>query len=141
MNPSHTLSVSIARKPPDIARFVADPRNLPQWAGAFCKSVRPDGERWIVQTDEGEFGLRFMAAVEHGIVDHVVEIAEDVQVHVPMRVVPNGEGSEVLFTLFRLPAMTEFRWQRDLDMVNADLQRLKAVMESGSEQAANAPRA
>ncbi len=141
MNPSHTLSVSISRKPADIARFVADPRNLPQWAGAFCKSVRKDGDRWVVETDEGAFGLRFMASVEQGILDHVVEIADDVLVQVPMRVVPNGEGSEVLFTLFRLPAMTEFRWQRDLEMVSADLQRLKQVMESDRAEAADAPRA
>ena len=132
MNPSVTLSVSIARAPGDVARFVADARNLPRWAGAFCKSVRPDGEHWRVQTDEGEFGLRFLASVEHGVLDHVVEVAEDVQVFVPMRVVPNGEGSEVLFTLFRLPAMTEPRWQTDLAMVKADLESLRVAMESGA---------
>ncbi len=130
MNPSHTLSISIARKPVDVARYVADPRNLPHWAGAFCKSVHPEGDRWIIQTDEGAFGLHFNASIEYGILDHVVEIAEDMQVYVPLRVVPNGEGSEVLFTLFRMPAMTEQRWENDLAMVKADLQRLKDVMES-----------
>ncbi len=39
MNPSHTLSISIARKPDEVARYVADPRNLTHWASAFCKSV------------------------------------------------------------------------------------------------------
>ena len=131
MNPSHTLSISIARAPGDVARYVADPRNLPQWAGAFCKSVQPDGDGWRIQTDEGEFGLRFQAAVDYGILDHVIEISDDLQVYVPMRVVPNGEGSEVLFTLFRQPAMTEQRWQTDLSMVAADLERLRAVMEAG----------
>lgn len=130
MNPSHTLSISIARKPDEVARYVADPRNLPQWAGAFCTSVRPDGAGWRIQTEEGEFGLRFHASIEHGILDHVVEIAEDVQVYVPMRVVPNGEGCEVLFTLFRMPAMTDERWQTDLSMVKTDLERLRGVMES-----------
>ena len=131
MNPSHTLSISIARTPGDVARYVADPRNLPHWAGAFCKSVRPEGDRWRIQTDDGEFGLRFLAVIDHGILDHVVEISDDVQVYVPMRVVPNGRGSEVLFTLFRLPAMTEQRWQTDLSMVSADLERLRVVLESG----------
>ncbi len=74
--------------------------------------------------------MHFNASIEYGILDHVVEIAEDMQVYVPMRVVPNGEGSEVLFTLFRMPAMTEQRWENDLAMVKADLQRLKDVMES-----------
>ncbi len=132
MNPSHTLSVSIACTPEEVARYVADPRHLPQWAGGFCKSVRPDGDHWRIQTDQGEFGLRFQADLQQGILDHVVEIADDVQVYVPLRVVPNGEGSEVLFTLFRLPAMTEERWQNDLAMVRADLERLQKVMESAS---------
>ncbi len=131
MNPSHTLSISIARKPDEVAQYVADPRNLPQWAGAFCKSVRPEGDHWRIQTDQGEFGLRFQADPAQGILDHVVEIADDLQVYVPMRVVANGEGSEVLFTLFRMPAMTEERWQNDLTMVRDDLMRLRSVLESG----------
>lgn len=130
MNPSHTLSISIARKPEQVARYVADPRNLPQWAGAFCKSVRAEGDGWRIQTEEGEFGLHFHASIEHGILDHVVEIAEDVQVYVPMRVVANGEGCEVLFTLFRMPAMTEERWRNDLAMVSKDLEQLKRVLEN-----------
>ena len=130
MNPSCTLSVSIDRPAVDVARFVADPRNLPQWAGGFCKAVNSDGDHWRVQTDEGEFGLRFMASVEHGVLDHVIEIADDLQVYVPMRVVPNGEGSEVLLTMFRQPAMTEHRWQTDLSLVRADLETLRTVMES-----------
>ncbi len=68
--------------------------------------------------------------IENGILDHVVELGDDVQVYVPMRVVPNGGGSEVLLTLFRMPAMTAERWQHDLSMVKADLERLRKVMES-----------
>ncbi len=130
MNPSHTLSISIARKPDEVARYVADPRNLTHWASAFCKSVRADGDGWRIRTDEGEFGLRFQTLIEHGILDHVVEIAEDVQIYVPMRVVANGEGCEVLFTLFRTPAMTESRWRADTEMVKSDLIKLKKVLES-----------
>ena len=40
------------------------------------------------------------------------------------------QGSEVLFTLFQPPAMTEYRLQQDIALVKADLQRLKQVMES-----------
>jgi len=47
-----------------------------------------------------------------------------------MRVVPNEGGSEVLFTLFRPPAMTEVRLQQDMALVTADLQRLKQILEA-----------
>ena len=130
MNPSVTLSISIAGKPVEIAAYVADASNMPHWAGGFCKSVRKDGEDWLVETGEGEVGLKFLGPTSAGILDHVVTIAPDVQVYVPMRVVPNEEGSEVLFTLFQPPAMTEFRLQQDMALVKADLQRLKQVIEN-----------
>ncbi len=135
MNPSVTLSVSIGCAPAAVAAFVADPRNLPRWAGGLCKSVRQDGENWRVDTGEGEVGLAFTGPAEHGILDHRVTLAPDLQVFVPMRVVPNEEGSEVLFTLFRPPAMTEFRLQQDIALVNADLQRLKALLEAPASAA------
>lgn len=134
MNPSITLSISIARSPDTIAAFVADPRNLPQWAGGFCRSVRQVGNEWRVETGEGEIGLRFCGPVEHGILDHVLTLAPDLQVQVPMRVVPNEEGSEVLFTLFQPPAMTAYRLEQDMALVQADLQRLKQLIEADSGQ-------
>ncbi len=130
MNPSVTLSVSIACPPAAVAAFVADPRNLPQWAGGFCKSVRQDGDRWLLETGEGEVGLKFTGPTGHGILDHLITLGPDLQVFVPMRVVPNEQGSEVLFTLFRGPAMTEERLSRDMALVSADLQMLKGVMEA-----------
>ena len=130
MNPSVTLSISIAGKPADIAAYVADARNMPQWAGGFCQSVRKTGEDWVVETGEGEVGLKFLGPVSAGVLDHLVTLSADLQVYVPMRVVPNEEGSEVLFTLFQPPAMTEYRLQQDIALVKGDLQRLKQVMES-----------
>lgn len=137
MNPSVTLSISIARPPSAVAAFVADPRNLPQWAGGLCRSVRLLGDAWRIDTGHGEVGLRFNGPVEHGILDHVVTLAPDLQVYVPMRVVPNEEGSEVMFTLFRLPAMTEHRLQQDIALVTADLERLRQVLESGAGTSAS----
>jgi len=48
----------------------------------------------------------------------------------PMRVVANGQGSEVLFTLFRHPPMTEAEFDRDATVVLGDLEKLKAVIEA-----------
>jgi len=47
-----------------------------------------------------------------------------------MRVVANGQGSEVLFTLFRHPPMTEAGFDHDAKVVLADLEKLKAVIEA-----------
>ena len=55
--------------------------------------------------------------------------APHVEVYVPMRVVANGNGSEVFFTVFQQPEMTEQDFAADIKMVEEDLQTLKAFME------------
>jgi hypothetical protein len=50
--------------------------------------------------------------------------------HNPMRAVANGSGSEVVFTLYRRPEMSEAEFARDADWVASDLARLKALLEA-----------
>jgi hypothetical protein len=47
-----------------------------------------------------------------------------------VRVVPNGSGSEVIFTLFRQAGMTDAIFARDAEWVAKDLAALKALLES-----------
>ena len=49
-----------------------------------------------------------------------------------MRVVPNGAGSEVTFTLLRLPEMSDQKFAEDAGMVQRDLRTLKSVLEKDS---------
>ena len=127
--PSRTLSVSIARRPEEVYRFASDPRNLPKWAKAFCKSVREVDGRWVMQTPQGEAAVRFVGENAFGILDHVVTVAPGVEVYVPMRVVANGGGSEVVFILFQLSGMSAERFAEDVGMVERDMAALKSVME------------
>ena len=48
------------------------------------------------------------------------------------RVLPNGDGSEVLITVFQQPEMTEAQYQQDLGLVKRDLERLKRVLEGAA---------
>jgi hypothetical protein len=47
-----------------------------------------------------------------------------------LRVVANGENSEVTFTLFRLPGMDDEKFTADAAWVMRDLQKLKDVLEA-----------
>jgi hypothetical protein len=47
----------------------------------------------------------------------------------PMRVVSNGEGSEVLITVFRQPGTSEEKFGEDTVWVRRDLEALKALLE------------
>lgn len=61
--------------------------------------------------------------------DHDVELEAGVTVHNPMRVVPNGAGSEFIFSLFRQPDMSDAQFADDRVAVEADLKRLKNLLE------------
>ncbi len=126
---STTLQITINRSPEQVYVFVSNPANLPQWATAFCKSIRQTGNGWIIDTPDGEVGLRFEEPNAFGVLDHYVSLAPDVEIYVPMRVIKNGDVSEVIFTLFRLPGMSDADDARDRAMVGKDLEMLKTVME------------
>jgi hypothetical protein len=46
-----------------------------------------------------------------------------------MRVVPNGEGSEFVFTLIRRPEMSDDQFAKDKAAVENDLKTLKELLE------------
>jgi hypothetical protein len=64
--------------------------------------------------------------------DHDVTLESGVTVHNPMRVVPNGEGSEFIFTLIRQPGMPDEQFSKDKAAVENDLQALKDLLERES---------
>ncbi len=124
-----TLSVSIACPPRRVYGFVSNPENLPKWATAFCRSVRKSKGEWIMETPDGPMRIKFVGANEFGVLDHHVSPAPGLEILNPMRVVLNGSGSEVLFTLFQLPNMSEERFAEDARLVERDLRTLKNVLE------------
>lgn len=126
---SKTLTIFIDRPPNKVYAFVSDLSKMPLWAKTFCRSIRKEVGDWVMQTDQGELMIRIAPRNELGILDHYVIPAPGVEIFVPMRVVANGEGSEVVFTLFQQPGMTKDRFAADGEMVRRDLNTLKSVLE------------
>ncbi len=127
---SRTVSVSIARPPAKVYDFAAAPENFPRWAPAFCRSVAYENGEWVAQTPEGPATVRFAERNPYGVLDHDVRLPSGQQVHSAMRVVPNGDGSEICFTLFQWPGMTDEQYAEDARQVESDLRNLKRVLEA-----------
>ena len=124
------LSIYIARQPSDVYEFASDPANLPRWAAGLARSeVTRTGDTWIVEAPFGKATIRFAPKNELGVMDHDVELESGATVRNPMRVVPNGEGSEFIFTLFRRPDMSDNQFAEDRRAVEADLRTLKELLE------------
>lgn len=127
---SRTLTVSISREADAVYEFISNPENLPKWATAFCQSIRKVGSDWVMQTASGEMKVRFVPPNEFRVADHFVSPAPGVEIYVPMRVLANGSGSEVVFTLFRSPDMPAEKFAKDIELVSCDLQTLKRKLEN-----------
>jgi polyketide cyclase/dehydrase/lipid transport protein len=124
------VSVSIARPPAEVYEFASDPRNLPRWAAGLAGAeVRNDGDDWIADAPFGQVRVRFAQRNSFGVMDHDVTLESGVTVHNPMRVVPNGEGSEFVLTLIRRPEMSDEQFAHDKAAIEKDLTTLKDLLE------------
>jgi polyketide cyclase/dehydrase/lipid transport protein len=127
------ISVYIARRPAEVYEFACDPRNLPRWAAGLARSeVRRDGDEWIADAPFGKVRVRFVQRNSFGVMDHDVKLESGVTIHNPMRVVPNGEGSEFVFTLIRQSGMSDGQFAKDKAAVENDLKTLKGLLERES---------
>ncbi len=124
---SETRTISVDAPPEAVLELVADPRNLPRWAPDFAETVRPDGDAWLVGTGAGETRIMVRVSREHGTVDLLG--ATDPDRGAFSRVVPNGHGSEFLFTLFFGNGTDESAIARQMAIVEGELRTVRALCE------------
>ena len=127
---SRHLSESISRPADQVYDYASDPTHLPQWAPGLGNAIERIDGQWFVETPAGRVGLAFAPRNEYGVLDHDVTMPSGETVHNPMRVIADGDTCEVVFTLRRLPGVTDEEFTRDVGLVTADLARLKRVMEA-----------
>jgi hypothetical protein len=77
----------------------------------------------MVRRDQSLSGSRPIMTM--GVMDQHVETGDGLEVHIPLRVIANGDGAEVMLTLFRLPGMTNETFARDAKWITRDLRALK----------------
>jgi len=127
---AQNLSVYINRNAREVYDFVSIPDNFRLWASGMGDSLRYSHGEWIAEMPEGPVKIRFSEQNEFGILDHWVSPKPGVQIYIPMRVVPNGAGSELIFTLLRLAGMSDDKFDADAEWVMRDLASLKNLLES-----------
>ncbi len=127
---SKQISESIDRSAADVYRYASDPANLPAWAPGLGSAVENVDGHWFVETPAGRVGFAFVERNEFGVLDHEVTLPSGDVIYNPMRVIPDGDGCEVVFSLRRLPGMSSEDFERDAGLVQADLTRLKQVLEA-----------
>jgi hypothetical protein len=126
---AHHLSIAIDRPFAEVNDFLSVPANFEQWAAGLGNGFKQVNGEWVFGNPDAPTKIRFSAKNEFGVADHTVIPQSGDEVYVPMRVVANESGSEVIFTLFRRPEMTDQQLADDSAAVHRDLEKLKAVLE------------
>lgn len=128
--PAKQISISIGKNVNEVYQYVSTPENMPRWAAGLSQAeLVKSGDEWIADSPMGKVKVRFAEKNKFGVVDHDVTLPSGEVNHNPLRVVKNADGSEVIFTLYRRPKMSDADYESDVKAVTKDLQKLKQILE------------
>jgi hypothetical protein len=127
---SRHISVRVDRPVDEVYDYASDPANVPAWAPGLATSVQEVDGRWVAESGMGRIIIDFTGRNDYGVLDHQVALPSGDSVYNPMRVIADGAGSEVVFTLRRAPGVSDDEFERDTTLVQADLNTLKKVLEA-----------
>ncbi len=124
------ISISIDVPFAKVNDFLSVPQNFSFWAAGLGQGLMRMNDEWVMESPEGVVKVRFTEKNEFGIADHHVMIKPGMEIYVPLRAVPNRDGSEVILTLFHYPDMSKEKFAADIKWVEQDLKKLKEVLEN-----------
>ena len=127
---SKQISERIERPVAEAYAYISDPANIPEWAPGLGTSVVQEDGKWYVETASSRIRVDFAPHNEYGVLDHDVILPSGELIYNPLRVFANEEGCEIVFTLRKTIGMTDADFERDAGLVQADLTRLKQVLEA-----------
>ena len=127
------IGIGIERPAEEVYAFLAEPLNFPRWAEGLGHGFsHVEGMTYSAQSPMGAIRILFSKPNRFGILDHTVVLPDGRAMTNPMRVLANGDASEVVFSLFQRD-MTDDEMARDAGMVTRDLAALKVLLEGHSQ--------
>ncbi len=128
---SSIIDIAIDRPAGEVFAFLLDASNFGRWAGVPDKPLKYRGGReWEGETPVGYRIIRFSTPNPFGILDHAVYVEGQEPITTPMRVIPNGNGCQLTYTLFQRPGMSEAQHGSATEWVRSDLLTLKTLLEA-----------
>jgi hypothetical protein len=125
------VGVVIAASRDAVYSFARDPEHLPRWAAGLATGAveRAEDDALVVDSPMGRVTVVFVPHNDLGVLDHDVTLPSGDVVTNPVRVLAHPDGAEIVFTVRQLGASDE-DFARDVEAVEADLHRLKALVEA-----------
>ena len=120
---SRTITMSVSRKTGDVfdAILNSPPKMMPD-------AKQNDDGSWSFSTPRGNANLKFMENKTFGILDHLY-VDDESSWAVPMRVVSNGDKSEVIITLLKPDVLTDEQFDERMKELGILFENLKKIIE------------
>lgn len=126
---SHTVSLAIQRNCIDLYETIWKPDFFPKWVSALGQGpLEQDGNSWKSQGPHGPVKARFTDHNAFCIMDHYIDSGYSKEIFIPMRIVANEEGAQVLVTVFRQPLLSDEKFAQRLESAQHDLQTLHNLL-------------
>ncbi len=120
---SRTITISVCRKTGDV--FDAILSSPPKM---MSDAKQEDDGSWSFSTPRGNANLKFMHNRTYGILDHLY-VDNESSWEVPMRVVSNGDESEVIITLVKPDVLTDVQFDERMKELEIIFENLKKIIE------------
>jgi len=78
----------------------------------------------------GSVKIEFADKNKLGVLDHDVTLPSGEKAYNPMRVFPNNDGCELIFTPYRRPDITDQMLAEDKEAIVRDLEKLRILFET-----------
>jgi hypothetical protein len=131
---ARVVSLSVTRPLKEVYDFLAEPGNFASWAfvdNAMMEPIGPD--EWSVETSVGRRFMKFQPRNRHGILSYEARASlEDPPHLIPMRVLANSTGTEIIYVFIRRPDAADEAFTSLVEWVTSDLLALKSILEASA---------
>ena len=126
--PTSTRKVTVMAPVDEVARDLAELTRHAEWATEFFDGPIEaiEGGEYVATVPRmgGRVHMRVDAHIATGAIDmYIAPEAEPFGPALPIRVIPNLDGCDVLFTLSRFPGTPDAQWEDGLRSMDRELQR------------------
>ncbi|HLB66634.1 MAG TPA: SRPBCC family protein [Candidatus Saccharimonadales bacterium] len=125
-----TISVSINVKPEKVWGFVADLKNWKQFSDFGKDLEQVNDDEWIAHTSQGDIKIIPKFDKEKLLLDSICIVPSGEEQFIPYRVVPNGEGSELIMTNQQTASVSDKDYVEQLQWMKDELNNIKKIMEA-----------
>lgn len=110
--------------------YIGDHENLPVWAPDFAQAVRRTDAGLLVTSGEREFPMAILVRDDVGTVDLVAGVGARSGLFV--RVVPNCDGSECVFTMVFRPGTSDGAFEGQMTVIDEELEGIRSSVEAAA---------